>query len=479
MARPLTFVTAFLDWEEDRSKDKSVERCFSLFSKLAATGIPIHLFLSSSYRHMLPLGANVFVDYIELQDLDTYKEIEGVVCKLPTDRTPHHDTKNFLILMNSKIEFLHRAAAFQDSSHYAWIDFSIFHVVKDEAATTKYLQMLASTALKDECLVIPGCWAVRPEPSFSAICWRFCGGFLLGDKGSIETMYQQYRQCFLPVVYTKGLVWEVNMWAWLEFTGRLECTWYKADHNDSMLRVPPSTFKVVASLTTIPPRAAACHLAIDSLLSQVDHVYLSVSKEYRRFGAWEMPGYLLEGEYASKVTVVVTEDRGPATKYVGALDHIPKGVWVFVCDDDQEYQHTLVKRMKESVAEIAVYQNHYENIRQKTSGGLVHGYVGLLAHSSVLEGLREFPLPEAAYFVDDQWMSIYCFLKGVPVRKTAAEHYVQIFQVLFGGHEKIGTESLAAMDNRDEKVQTLAAEFGAKFLQGGEIVNLTTSPANV
>jgi hypothetical protein len=119
--------------------------------------------------------------------------------------------------------------------------------------------------------------------------------------------------------------------------------------------------------------------------------------------------------------------------------------------------------MKESISRLAVYQNHYDSILQKTSGGLIHGYVGLLIHGSLLQGLKTFPLPEAAYFVDDQWMSIYCFLNGITIDKTKAEHYVSIFQALDGWHEKIGEASLAGLHNREAMVTSLSASFGVSF----------------
>jgi hypothetical protein len=460
---PTTFVTAFLDLGEDRSKDKSVERCFGLFSQLAATGIRLHLFLSESFRadyDALKAPSNVSIEYLELEKLDTYRDISGLEYQLPANRTEHHDTKNFMILMNSKIEFIHRAMQNIVSTHYAWIDFSIFHVLRD-SATPVYLQMLGKSTLKNG-LYFPGCWA-PVDPSFSSVCWRFCGGFFIGDKESLKGFYLAHRAHFKNTVATKGLAWEVNFWAWLEHVGHLRCTWFKADHNDTIIRVPPSIFRVVASLTTIPPRANSCRLALDSLIHQVDHIYLSVSKSYERFGEWTAPAYLTEEPYVSKVTAVYANDDGPATKYLGGLSQISPTDWIFVCDDDQEYHPTLLARMMNSVGGVAVYQNHYESIRQKTSGGLIHGYVGLLIHASLIQTLPSFSLPRSARFVDDQWMSIFFFLNGVKILPTGVERYSDIYKVLDGWHEKIGEASLAGLHNRDDMIHTLASEFGVRF----------------
>ena len=391
---PVTFVSAFIDLQEDRSKDKSSERCITLFKQLAECNINIHLFLSTSFRDSFETVCgtrpNVHVEYIELADLTTYKELDGITL-LPPIRTTHHDTKNFLILMNSKIEFIHRAkeANHFPASHYSWIDFSIFHVFRKPSETRAYLEMLGVSRLAPRCLIMPGCWqrGYGMDRVFQAVNWRFCGGFFIGDTNSLKGMYGATRNLLCK---GHGLIWEVNFWAYMESIGAIQPTWIHADHTDAIVQVPREFFQVVASLTTIPPRITLeCRLAIDSLLGHVDHVYVSVSDNYKRFKEWEIPRYFLKEPYASRVTLHKTEDKGPATKYLGALDLIPADAWVFICDDDQEYNHTLLPKMKQALNSLAVYQNHYEHIKVKTSGGLIHGYVGLLAHMSQLKGLQE------------------------------------------------------------------------------------------
>ena len=66
--------------------------------------------------------------------------------------------------------------------------------------------------------------------------------------------------------------------------------------------------------------------------------------------------------------------------------------------------------MLNNLNKIAIYQNRY-NIVKNGSGGIIHGYVGNLIHSSLLENLKSFDLPDIARYVDDQWLSIFCFLE--------------------------------------------------------------------
>lgn len=496
-----TFVSAFLDLREDRSKDKSFERCFALFDILARSGIPLHLFLSRSFETLwtsrggASAGPNVNVEWIELEDLATYKEVmvaeadAGTTLALPRQRTAHHDTRNFMILMNSKAELVARAATSERWAgvpQFAWIDFSIAHVFQtDLEATLDYLRLLAHTRLRGPVIAFPGCWyrGAHYDNLFGGINWRFCGGFFIGDVRSVLDFAALYRDAWPRALAEKRcLTWEVNFWHWLECADHptFKPTWFHADHNNTIVRVPPAHFHVVASLTTIPPRLAAgdCRKAIDSLLGQVDTVYLSVPETYERFpgeGIVPLPTWLTESSpYKERVVVVrPTKDAGPATKYVGGLDSIPAGAWLFVCDDDQEYRAGLVQKMRGAIRSLSVVQNHLRSIRSKTSGGLIHGYVGLLIPRALMEGLERWPLPDAARFVDDQWMSVYCHRRGVPIVESGIEVYEDIFAVLEGGwHEKLGVAALSALANREAKVAELAAAFGVRFLKGGAIQDL-------
>ena len=217
---------------------------------------------------------------------------------------------------------------------------------------------------------------------------------------------------------------------------------------------------MAASLTSIPSRAESLRRAIDSLLPQVDEIRLSIPVTYRRFtNTWECPDYLKTEAY-SRVRVIRTEDLGPATKYLGGVG---LNCWVFVCDDDQEYNPTLLERMKSSLGRMAVYQNHYESIVQKTSGGCIHGYVGLLIPAPSLRSLPTFPLPASAYFVDDQWMSIYCLTEGITILSSGVNEYSEIYKVLDSWHELIGVDALSHLNTRDTCVRELESFFRVKW----------------
>jgi hypothetical protein len=214
-------------------------------------------------------------------------------------------------------------------------------------------------------------------------------------------------------------------------------------------------------LTTIPSRISGdCIKAIQSIQDQVDHVYLAISPSYVRFPDASM----VVPEFGPKVTVVLMSDKGPANKYLVSLSPQTSGQWIFFCDDDQEYREGLIERMMDSVDSLAVYQNRCETIRTQTSGGLVHGYVGNLAHQSLLTGLDSFDLPECARHTDDQWLSIFYHLHGIRVRGTGIEAYADIFKTLEQGRERLSVDSLASLGTRADKVQQVARHFGVRYM---------------
>jgi len=232
----ITFVSAFLDLSEDRTALRSAEVHFAHFKKIADTGINIHLFLNErcrSWQNELSLYRNVYIEYIELEDLGSYTP----AATLPSVRNVTKDTLNFMILINAKPEFVYRAIQtnhFSTSSYY-WIDFGIFHVIRNADEAQTYLKTISSRSLRG--LAIPGCHASRPV-SYDHVSWRFCGGVFAGDKESLCAFHESVS----GALSKERMTWEVNLWAELERAGKIQPVWIHADHNDTILRLPDELF---------------------------------------------------------------------------------------------------------------------------------------------------------------------------------------------------------------------------------------------
>jgi hypothetical protein len=250
----LTYVAAFLDIYPDQAvKDfikKPINMRFETFRQIAKTKIPIVVFLdpqSAQYIQDFKDECNLHIIEIPYENLTTYKDIKDLQLNLPPSRCTKKDTVDFMVIMNAKAEFMKRA---KDSNpfhttHFAWMDFSLGYVFKDHENTYKYLQELCYKPLKTPIYAIPGCWQKGASVNYihQTINWRFCGGFYIADAESIEEFYTLYRRNFRTLCEKSGvMIWETNIWALLELYCNWNPTWYLADHNDSICKVPDSCF---------------------------------------------------------------------------------------------------------------------------------------------------------------------------------------------------------------------------------------------
>jgi hypothetical protein len=245
-----TFVTAFYNLHESHFEVRCIETIVSNFKKIASSGIPICLYLSKDFETLrleLSEFENVKVlnaTFQNLSDLQVSKIIneETISCTLPSNRNIKKDTKNYMILMNSKIEFVHDAMEQNPfaTEQFAWIDFGIMYITKDEEKVLNHLKTISNTELSSD-LLFPVCWNVDTSKAnvrfvFERIHWRFCGGFFIGKKEALKDFYTKSMTMMRKIVTERNcLTWEVNFWALLELIDDWNPTVYYADHNDSML----------------------------------------------------------------------------------------------------------------------------------------------------------------------------------------------------------------------------------------------------
>ncbi len=241
-----TFVTCFINLNED------VERTtlrFAQFAEIAKTGINLCLYVDA-HNSMV---ADILIQYtnvrlmrlIRLRDSLAHRTVfsSRTPIRLPHTDNKEKDTREYMILMNSKIEFIKDAMDQNpfSSSCFAWIDFSIAKIF-DSREYIDLLRDMGTNVPDHPFLAIPGCWTkdqCSESSILQSICWRFCGGFFWGDKQSLTYFYELYYRYF-PIFIAKHhtLMWEVNFWSWLEMNNLWSPQWYLADHDDSMLRVP-------------------------------------------------------------------------------------------------------------------------------------------------------------------------------------------------------------------------------------------------
>jgi len=224
----VTFVTAL--FIPKGPMFKSLDFYFANFEKLAGTGIPIILFLDP---RLTAEGADLLKRFPNIQrceyvNIDTSWVPYDVL--LPSIRREEKDTAEYFCIQLSKLRLLRESAAFVSTTHLAWIDFGIYHIFKHPNIIDKCLKLVASAEFPTNKIMAAGCWpAAAAYDVWNTICWRFCGGFLLGATGLFAAAAE--RQDSLVRGNLPGLTWEVNYWAMMEeyFIN------YKANHDDSIV----------------------------------------------------------------------------------------------------------------------------------------------------------------------------------------------------------------------------------------------------
>lgn len=256
----LTYVTSFIDIYETQYSNKNAEWRFDRFRKIAETGIQICLYVSIHCIHTANEYAHEFPNIKIMKMITIGDSWVSRVCdqydtlRLPDNHNPAKDTREYMLLMNAKIEYMYDAIKRNPfkSSHFAWIDFNVSHVFRNMTKCQEKLKMLGRSHLSNKFIAFPGCWNQLSvgdnfqitENIFNDIHWRFCGGFFIGDKESIMYMHELYTLHFPAFIFKyRTLVWEVNFWAWLEAAtyyknDKWSPDWYPGDHDDSILNIP-------------------------------------------------------------------------------------------------------------------------------------------------------------------------------------------------------------------------------------------------
>ena len=202
-----------------------------------ARHIPIHLFCSVADLPKALAVPNITVHLKEFDELETYAVMEPTT-GLPGTRKAAKDTKEFMILMNAKTEFIRAIADLFEAEHYVWIDAGISKIFSDPGKTVKELyKKLLNHDLRSSHILIPGCpgWGQTRDLNFlcNSVSWRFCGGFFIVPYSQVRPFYEKVLVgCKEILTARSAATWEVNVWVYME--SQLNIQWSAGDHNESI-----------------------------------------------------------------------------------------------------------------------------------------------------------------------------------------------------------------------------------------------------
>lgn len=245
----VTYVTALMRvYEDGASSIKNVESRLEHFKSLLEAHVPLIVFVCEEYsepvKTLCSNLSHVQVNVIELEDTWTYQACLPWIDKLPSVRNEPKDIFRFLAMINSKIEFVVKGILQNPftTPNFAWIDFNVFHVIKDIPLAIQRLQQLCTTDIPSNQFISPGCWQIQPTVwDGNRVCWRYCGGFALGSATAFIALFDLYKSHMTEYFTKSGCIsWEVNVWSYFEtaYPNQFKTSWYCGDHNDSLLSIP-------------------------------------------------------------------------------------------------------------------------------------------------------------------------------------------------------------------------------------------------
>jgi hypothetical protein len=252
MTHNITIITSLV-YVENNTHFSQMPEIINHLSKLLETNIPIYIFVEPKYYSIIK---NVVINiphhatFVKLEKIPFsltwvhHKCYERMELQMPQNRNPEKDTKDFILSGHTKHQFIKEVAEknpFQ-TTHFMWMDMDIPKIFHTKNETLQYLRELSRHYLAPSFITFPGCWPKLEKSKIrdvlDSVHWRFCGGFILGDKESMFSFCNLYEECIIQFWNTyNSLVWDFNVWAWMEieYEDRWSPSWYKADHNDSIV----------------------------------------------------------------------------------------------------------------------------------------------------------------------------------------------------------------------------------------------------
>lgn len=246
----ITYISAIYDiYKTNRSfSDLLLKNVTFLFKQ----NINLLLYVDPIYQDVvekIEKSKLITIIYLPLSELSIYNLIieKKDILKLPTHRNSEKDTCEYMALMNSKIELIRRSLLLIKTEYCGWIDAGISKIFKD--MNTSFANICNVTIKNVAKVLIPGCY--KKDITFNNLCqniwWNFLGGFFICNKNFVPTFYEQCLSTVNIFLEKEYIVWEVNIFCYIQKQYPETFVWYLGDHNDSLKNIPERFIKIPPS----------------------------------------------------------------------------------------------------------------------------------------------------------------------------------------------------------------------------------------
>lgn len=221
-----------------------------LFEEIATSGLPITVCTESS---LLPLftqvPSSVRILTLPKECLELYSIAMAYTGDLPVHRNGSKDTKEYLALMNTKIEWLLRVSDIVEDDTFVWLDMGILKHIRDKG---RFLEVLGQIHHQSfDKVVLPG-WSDSHTFSVDIVTSHFFGCLFVVPRRHLAAFYN-HSKTVLTDMCTQSiykLCWETNIWTIIDMCAMYDAIrWYACDQDDSLLL----SFPWDATITPLAP----------------------------------------------------------------------------------------------------------------------------------------------------------------------------------------------------------------------------------
>jgi hypothetical protein len=237
-----TIVSAFLS---DVNHYRKIEEYIEYGKKLV--NLPIHKVIFIEYeiynKYFKIEATNIFTVFlfIKRENLYLYEYLDTITEFCVNTDNPSKDTAEYMFAICNKTEWMRKAINMNPhcSDQFVWIDFGIWHVIKDDEIFTNSCVKLAQTVHKwaTGVRIASGGEIYLQNPNvYQYISWFFLGGVFGGNRESLIQFAELVKQeCIDTIKEKRTIMWEVNIWHLVYEKHPSLFNYYYADHNESIL----------------------------------------------------------------------------------------------------------------------------------------------------------------------------------------------------------------------------------------------------
>jgi hypothetical protein len=234
-----TIVSAILsNVNNNRSIDKYIEHGKKLLNIPINKVIYMEKYIYDTYFEN-SINENTKIKFIQKKDLYLYDHIDKIINFNPDTDNPDKDTLEYMFCICNKTEWVKSAIEedIYNSEQFIWIDFGIFHIIKDEEICKKYIYDL-QTKKYDNVRIASATYYqdLNDIEIYKRITWKFLGGVFGGNKNALLKFSHLMKDKCIDIINThKTICWEINVWYLIHKENPELFSLYKCLHDIRML----------------------------------------------------------------------------------------------------------------------------------------------------------------------------------------------------------------------------------------------------